>query len=273
MPLSPAFITFALAAAFAPAPPRHAPRMGEELDPDRLGEVLVEGFTADIDRNLALNGGAASAARELGEALVYRLANPAAVAAVAVGAVDRNRTGLVVRVAAKPRGNASSPSSPGYTTRKPALVGPARLEPSGVAGDYNHYRTRALGSTPDRAVSLLTTDVLESLAAEKARFWAAALEPGDLGENLLVAGVPYAFFAVGARYEVGGATIEISEPVVPCANLCKLGFVNDAALKPAARVARCKRFLERLGGVRGWYARVVRAGDVVVGDAVRLGLG
>ena len=47
----------------------------------------------------------------------------------------------------------------------------------------------------------------------------------------------------------------------------------EARAEPAARVARCKRFLERLGGVRGWYARVVRAGDVAVGDAVRLGLG
>lgn len=70
-------------------------------------------------------------------------------------------SGKVIRTAARPYQQStggSIPSSRYYTTRKPSLP-MISISEAGVVGDYNHYRTVALTSTPDRAVSILTNDV------------------------------------------------------------------------------------------------------------------
>lgn len=69
-------------------------------------------------------------------------------------------SGNVVRTAARSyqESGGSIPSSRYYTTRKdsqPMIL----VTDAGINGDYNHYRTLALKSTVDRAVSILTTDV------------------------------------------------------------------------------------------------------------------
>ena len=68
--------------------------------------------------------------------------------------------GKVIRTAARPyqTSGGSIPSSRHYTTRKPSLPMIAVSE-KGVMGDYNHYRTVALKSTANRAISILTSDV------------------------------------------------------------------------------------------------------------------
>lgn len=130
--------------------------------------------------------------------------------------------GKVTRTAyRKNQGDKSKPGRPGYTTRKDAQPF-IDIEPSGVSGDYNHYRTIALGSTPDRAVCILTSDVLAYVRDEPIF---SRLQDGDLGENVLVDMLSYTFFEVGKRYRfskkkggVDGAIIEITEPAVPCAS-------------------------------------------------------
>lgn len=72
----------------------------------------------------------------------------------------------------------------------------------GAAGDYNQYRALALKNTGDRALSIMTIDVLEALQGEG---WAFA--EGDLGENVLVSGLPYGFFSVGRKISLGSATV------------------------------------------------------------------
>ena len=73
--------------------------------------------------------------------------------------------GTVIRIAGRKYDAASSkPSSRNYTTRKDSQPS-ATITKEGLNGDYNHYRTAALQSTPDRAISILTTDVMESLRA------------------------------------------------------------------------------------------------------------
>jgi hypothetical protein len=187
---------------------------------------------------------------------------------------------------------------------------------NGAAGDYNHYRTLALRSTPDRAISILTGDVGSYVRSLDGGYFAddgdgndaddgdgdrprRGYWDGDLGENVLVDGVDFDYFEVGMRYRFfsssskskegdGGASadaailtegttteddvvVEITEPMVPCANLCKLSYINDQTLEPKHRVARCQYFLEALGqkdGLRGWYARVVKGGMVRVGDSL-----
>ena len=70
-------------------------------------------------------------------------------------------SGQVLRTAARPLQQStggSIPSSRYYTTRKDSLP-MISVDKPGVVGDYNHYRTVALKSTVDRAVSILTDDV------------------------------------------------------------------------------------------------------------------
>jgi len=199
------------------------------------------------------------------------------------GAVDQSAIGTVKRVAARSerKDGSSRPSSPHYTTQKDPLP-EVVLTQSGVLGDYNHYRTVALKSTPDRAVSILTSDVLSSLRAGGAGPY-AMVQDGDLGENILVDGVGYRFFEVGKRYQFQraevdgdsqfandgdkeGVVVQITEPVVPCANLCKLPYINAKALEPVDRIKRCQEFLDQLGradGIRGWYAKVIGSGGKI----------
>ena len=193
------------------------------------------------------------------------------------------KSGAVLRLAARPFDtNSSRPSSRSYTTRKTELA-KADISKAGVEGDYNHYRTVALKSTPDRAVSLLTYDVMEALRAEYPTF---KIENGDLGENIMVGGVSFDFFRIGQQYkfvpcELGVTQesitdeklviLEITEKMEPCANLCKLSYINEESLQPKERIVRCQefiRFLDRYDGYRGWYAKVVQEGTIPSGAKV-----
>lgn len=88
-----------------------------------------------------------------------------------------------------------------------------------------------------------------------------ALAEGELGENVLVSGVPYHFFAVGRQYMLGGSLVRITEPIQPCQYLCRLPWLR--ADRPL-----CLKFINTLLKRRGWYARVESAGNVAVGDSV-----
>jgi len=216
---------------------------------------------------------------------------------------SNNSQGQVIRTAARPyqSSGGSLPSSRHYTTRKSSLP-MISVSEKGVATDYNHYRTVALKSTQDRAISILTHDVSSYIQTLDGGNFVKAdgkgYTDGDLGENVLVKGVDFAFFKVGHRYRFSSqkssssngnngssssspiidsaddVVIEITEPMEPCANLCKLPYINDPALPSARdRVAKCQRFIEALGvndGLRGWYAKVLSGGIIRVDDSVSL---
>ena len=167
-----------------------------------------------------------------------------------------------------------------YTTRKDEFEKLEVLE-SGIIGDYNHYRTTALGNTTDRAVSILTSDVIEILKDEKSPW--SQIQSGDLGENLFVDGLFYYDFQVGKKIGIydpktrrddeSCVILEITEPIVPCANLCKLPFINNSTTDPKDRIKSCKHFIERLAqddGLRGWYAKVLQSGAIEKGDTIEL---
>lgn len=201
--------------------------------------------------------------------------------------------GTVVRTASKEYNqDQCSPQSSLYTTKKHSQLG-INVNPQGVDGDYNHYRTMALSSTPDRAVSILTTDILQMLREDKAGW--PQVRDGDLGENIYVNGIPYTFFQVGQRYEFSSSSsqgkndkqqgaaaadnnnkviVEITERIEPCGNLCKLDFINIPNISVKERMEKCKAFLTWLDekdGLRGWYGKVIGDGGTVqVGDTVSL---
>lgn len=179
---------------------------------------------------------------------------------------NATKKGVVVRTAARrfDSGGSNNPSSRNYTTRKDSQPS-VSITAQGIVGDYNHYRTLALRSTPNRAVSLLTID-----AANYVKTLYPSSSAGDLGENILVDGVEYWSMQVGERYQLGGnVVVEITEPIEPCANLCKLPYINEDTLVPKDRIERCRKFIDQLDahdGLRGWYAKVITPGNVMVGD-------
>ena len=196
------------------------------------------------------------------------------------GSNNEEGVGAVVRLAAKAYNTESSkPSSQSYTTRK-VEIAQAHVTTEGVQDDYNHYRTVALKSTKDRAVSLLTNDVMTALRSAYPNY---DIEDGDLGENISIGGLTFDFFRVGRRYKlvadqtqnegVPALILEITEKMEPCANICKLSFINDGSLEPKQRIERCQDFLQYLDrhdGYRGWYAKVVQEGTVSKGAKVIL---
>lgn len=131
-----------------------------------------------------------------------------------------------------------------------------QLTPAGAEGDFNRYRTHQLNGDPDSAVLLLTEDILEALRAEG---W--PVEAGHLGENVLLDGIPAATLTSGQRIKLGTALVELSRACDPCTELYGLPYVGRA---------RGPEFVRTLHGRRGWYARVVEAGTVTVGDAAEL---
>ena len=197
----------------------------------------------------------------------------------------KRQRAVVVRAAARAfRGQASQPSNRDYTTRKDSLPSVA-ITGEGVVGDYNHYRTKALQGTPDRAVSILTMDAMKYVDS----LYPGKSQHGDLGENLLLDGMEYHTIRVGDRFRIGGSIdgkditsggvddnndgvlVVVTEPIEPCANLCTLPYINDPKLPPYERIGMCTDFIKKLDavdGLRGWYAKVLQPGTVRIGDEV-----
>jgi MOSC domain-containing protein YiiM len=194
----------------------------------------------------------------------------------------------IVRLGAKPYQHSGGGLNSTYTTRKHSY-GSVLVSAHGVAGDYNHYRSVALKNTTDRAVSIVTRSTLDFVRAN-----GYPIQPGDLGENLLLdkaavndgggdeASLIGAALRPGTMLHVVGAAsstsrsgsvvLQISEPMAPCANLCTLPCIQnagDGAATPRQRVEACQELLQLLDahvGLRGWYARVLQSGDLRVGD-------
>jgi MOSC domain-containing protein YiiM len=83
---------------------------------------------------------------------------------------------------------------------------------------------------------------------------AVDVEPGAIRENLTIEGADVEVWPVGQRVAIGEAEFEISMRCDPCERM--------EALRPGLRA--------ELQGRRGMLARVVKAGQVAVGDEVRL---
>jgi MOSC domain-containing protein YiiM len=149
--------------------------------------------------------------------------------------------GRIVRLHLKPReGRARGLPKRGV----PSLT----VTPAGVEGDFNRWRTEEAGGDPDQAVLLLREEILADLRAEG---W--PVQPGELGENLTVAGLPADALQPGAQVCLGEVVLELSKPCDPCIVLYSLPYVG---------IERGPAFVRTLRGRRGWFARVVRGGIV-----------
>ena len=136
--------------------------------------------------------------------------------------------------------------------RKAPVLGPVRIEATGVAGDA--VLDRKYHGGPDQAAYLYD-------AADYA-WWSASLgtelAPGTFGDNLTTEGVPMTELAIGDHLVVGEVELAVTAPRIPCATLARRmgdpGFV--------ARFLAARR--------PGAYLRVVRPGAVAAGDPIVL---
>jgi MOSC domain-containing protein YiiM len=158
-------------------------------------------------------------------------------------------TGVVRQVNVKPgtAGDVGLPKAP-----VPVL----HVTAGGAEGDYNNYRTVELNGDPDQALLLVTEDLLNQLNREG---W--PLQPGDLGENLTVAGIAESDLGAGVRLASGAVRIELTKPCKPCSELYTL---------PCVGPERGPAFLKATAGRRGWYAKVLAPGDLRPSDSIAL---
>jgi MOSC domain-containing protein YiiM len=150
-------------------------------------------------------------------------------------------TARVLQLSIKPR----TPGEPGLPKRAVARL---QVTATGAAGDYNDYRTEKMPGDLDQALLLVTDEILAQLQREG---W--PVRPGDLGENVALTGVPESVMGPGTRLTIGEVTLEVSLACDPCTRLYSLPYVG-AERGPA--------FLRALTKRRGWYARVLRPGEI-----------
>jgi MOSC domain-containing protein YiiM len=148
------------------------------------------------------------------------------------------------------------PDTPGQVGLPKIPVETAIISKWGLAGDYNRFRKEKKKNDPDMAVMILSTDILDALNNEG---W--PVNPGDLGENITLTNIDYSIMALGDRLNIRDVTLEISLMCDPCTNLNNLPYVGKE---------KSTSFIKTLMKRRGWYARVLKPGEVSVGDSVTL---
>ena len=136
---------------------------------------------------------------------------------------------------------------------KVSTGGSARVTTAGMEGDHNFSRVRR-DSPPERALLLWTEDARTALNDAG---W--PVQPGDIGENVLIDGVPFTELKDGDRWALGELEIELSWPSGPCSVLGHLPYVGG----------RLDEFRAASMGRRGMYAKVLTEGELRVGDEVR----
>jgi MOSC domain-containing protein YiiM len=138
---------------------------------------------------------------------------------------------------------------------KRPVDGPVRLTKLGVCGD-GQGDTRHHGG-PDKAVHHYPLDHYAE--------WRKELGPlplldqaGAFGENISTLGLVETDVAVGDRFRLGTALVEVSQGRQPCFRLNLRTEVADMAVR-----------MQRSGRT-GWYYRVVEEGVVAPGDRLEL---
>ncbi len=135
------------------------------------------------------------------------------------------------------------------------VPGTVHIGREGIAGD----------GQADRAVHGGSEKAILAYCADHYGPWSSELQRNDLGdgafgENLAITGLDEEAVAIGDRFRIGSAVIEVSQPRQPCwklARRCRMPTM------PAKAIAN---------GRLGWYFRVVEEGETSAGcEAVPCG--
>jgi MOSC domain-containing protein YiiM len=133
---------------------------------------------------------------------------------------------------------------------KEPVLGRVRVEGVNLAGD--DQADRSVHGGPDKAVY--------AYAREDIDWWeeisGAELPSGVFGENLTTLGVDVSGSIIGERWALGSVVLEVCQPRLPCSKL-GIRFGDLRMVKAFAKASR-----------PGAYMRIVREGDLGVGDDV-----
>ena len=151
-------------------------------------------------------------------------------------------TDTPARVAALHRSDGGVPKLP---------VPRARVTAAGLEGD--RQRNLKYHGGPDRALCLYSLELIEALRAE-----GQPVQPGSMGENVLIAGIDWRLMIPGARLRLGDVEIELTSYAWPCRNI-RGSFVRG-------RIGRVSP--EANPGWSRVYARVVVEGELAPGVPV-----
>jgi MOSC domain-containing protein YiiM len=130
--------------------------------------------------------------------------------------------------------------------------GPKGVGGSGLAGD--HISDTANHGGNDQAVYAYAREDLDAWEADLGR----SLPCGTFGENLTTAGVDVTGAVIGETWAVGTSLLQVSCPRIPCVTFAV--WLGQERWVPRFTAAR----------IPGAYLRVLRAGQVCAGDAVRV---
>lgn len=146
-------------------------------------------------------------------------------------------------------------------------VDAARVDAGGLDNDA-HSEPVPVHGGPEQAVCLYAQEAIERVRADGHQAF-----PGAFGENLTLVGIDWASLAPGQRLVFGGDAaggdaagdgrrleLELTKPTTPCQTIAHW-FTERRIARISAKV--------HPDDTR-WYARVVRAGRVTPGMAVRL---
>jgi len=137
---------------------------------------------------------------------------------------------------------------------KRPIGGPVAVGPLGLAGDGHADLVNHGG--PDKAICVYPALHYPEWQRELAN---ADFAAGAFGENLTLAGMTEADVCIGDIYTIGdGVLAQVSQPRQPCWKLARKWRLKDLT----ARAVASSR--------TGWYLRVLRSGNMRVGDTVPL---
>jgi len=119
---------------------------------------------------------------------------------------------------------------------------------AGLAGD-RYTLSRSGGGSGKRGITLLQAEHLPAIAALSGH---AAVSPATLRRNLVVSGIPLVALK-DRRFRIGGVLLEGTGPCDPCSRM------EDALGQGGYNAMR---------GHGGICARILRGGDICLGDAV-----
>ena len=145
----------------------------------------------------------------------------------------------LVSIVYSPEGREAKPA--GHYTRVP-LDRAVLVAGHGIDGDRKGGRGR-------RQLNVMVAEVLDQLREE-----GFTTGPGEMGEQLVVAGVDPAALVRGARLRIGDAVIELDIPRTGCDRFEAIQGHPKGAVK----------------GRLGVMAKVVAGGEVAVGDRVEV---
>jgi MOSC domain-containing protein YiiM len=129
----------------------------------------------------------------------------------------------------------------------------ARVTREGMDGDRQRNLKHHGG--PDRALCLLGEEVIAALRAE-----GHPIDAGTTGENVTVRGIPWERVVPGVRLALGEVLVEVTDYAWPCRNI-RESFAGERIARISPKVhPEASRV----------YARVLREGELAVGDEVRL---